>query len=242
VGILINEKLFKKEGAMKKLIAINFCLILLFCTSCQNTSSQEWENVKTASRYLNKGIDALIGKDFETRLITNENEFVGPSHEEFIPLCDDDLQTQFVATDLAIAQPKASLGESASGVPKMEKFETPGGKLASIFKTIHFETDNHVVKNQNDLITVSQIASFLKRNPNYYIITEGHTDKRASSAYNMALGTRRANHIRVLLIKQGVDFNKIYTVSFGKEKPLVVGNTRDDLLKNRRAEFKIFKR
>jgi len=227
---------------MKKIIAICFSLIILFCTSCQNTSSQEWENVKTASRYLNKGFDALIGKDFETKLITNENEFIGPTQEEFIPLCDEDLQTQFVTRDLAIAQPKVSLGEEASGVPKMEKFGSPEGSLASIFKTINFTTDDHVVREQTDLITISKIASFLKKNTSYYLVAEGHCDKRASSAYNMALGTRRANHVRVLLIKQGVDFNKIYTVSYGKEKPLALGNTKEDLLKNRRAEFKIFKR
>ena len=58
----------------------------------------------------------------------------------------------------------------------------------------------------------------------------------------MALGTRRANHIRVLLIKQGVDFNRIYTVSYGKEKPLANGSSREELKQNRRAEFKIYKK
>jgi peptidoglycan-associated lipoprotein len=56
----------------------------------------------------------------------------------------------------------------------------------------------------------------------------------------MALVTRRANHVRVLLIKQGVDFNRIYTISNGKEKPLAQGHSPDAWKRNRRCEYKIY--
>jgi peptidoglycan-associated lipoprotein len=227
---------------MKKLQVLLACSLLFTFSSCQKNSTVAWENVKTAGRYLNKSIDSLIGKEIDSKLITEEDEFIGPDDDDFIPLSDLDLKTQFTTTDAAIAQPKKSIGEQGSGIPKMAKFASPDGKLTTVFKTIHFPTDDHVIREREDLIVISKIANFLKKNPDYYLITEGHTDERASSAYNMALGTRRANHVRVLLIKQGVDFNKIYTVSHGKEKPLASGHTKEDWLQNRRTEFKIFKK
>jgi peptidoglycan-associated lipoprotein len=91
-------------------------------------------------------------------------------------------------------------------------------------------------------LSIQKIATYLKKNPSIYLNIEGHCDERASAAYNMALGLRRANHVRVLLIKQGIDFNRIYTVSHGKEKPKSLGHAEEALSQNRRAEFKIYKR
>ena len=113
---------------------------------------------------------------------------------------------------------------------------------ASIFKMINFETDEHIVREKKDLLSVQNIANYMKKNPNAYLIIEGHCDERASAAYNMALGTRRANHVRVLLIRQGINFNRIYTVSHGKEKPLALGHAPQDWQENRRSEFKIYQR
>jgi peptidoglycan-associated lipoprotein len=73
-------------------------------------------------------------------------------------------------------------------------------------------------------------------------LIEGHTDERASASYNLALGMRRANHIRQLLVKNGVSLNRIYTVSRGKEQPFALGHTPDDWKQNRRGEFKIFEK
>ena len=89
---------------------------------------------------------------------------------------------------------------------------------------------------------IHQIAAYLKNHPSDLLLIEGHTDERASASYNMALGMRRANHIRQLLVKNGVDLNRIYTVSRGKELPLALGHTPVDWKQNRRGEFKIFER
>ncbi len=223
---------------MKKLINLGFILILFTFTSCEK-SNPTWENVKTAGRYIQKSIDSLWGKDYDSEWVKNESDFYGPDDDEFIPLNEKDLKTDS-SYDKAIAQPKKSPGESGSGIPGFSNFKNP--RNASIFRKVHFSTDDHVLRSKDDFLTVQKIATYLKRHPKTYLCIEGHTDERASAAYNMALGTRRANHIRVLLIKQGVDFNRIYTISHGKEKPITLGHSAYDWKQNRRGDFRIYER
>ncbi|OGN66844.1 MAG: hypothetical protein A2888_00755 [Chlamydiae bacterium RIFCSPLOWO2_01_FULL_28_7] len=217
---------------MKKLYLI---LILLVFTSCSNNNTT-WENVKTAGRYIQKSIDSLWGKDYNSEWVNSEDEFKGPESNDFISLNEKDLT--FRSSDKAIPQPQKSLGEG--GVPGFSNFKAPDQK--SLFKTIHFSSDDHLVKDKEDLQTISNIGNYMKRNPKVHLCIEGHCDKRASAAYNMALGTRRANQIRVLLIKQGIDFNRIYTISYGKEKPITNGESQLDHKQNRRGEFKIYEK
>lgn len=218
---------------MKKGLLSIPLLTLLFATSCQKSNST-WEDVKTASRYMNKGIHSLWGDDADSRLIADEKDFVGPNDDDFIPLEDQDLNGQYSSNEKAVAQPRTREG---SKQVNLEKFHSPSNSLNSIFKTLHFDTDDHVVRTREDLVAVAKVANYLKKNPRASILIEGHTDPRASAAYNMALGMRRANHVRVLLIKQGVDKHQIYTVSCGKEKPLSVSS--DLYHMNRRTEFKL---
>lgn len=67
---------------------------------------------------------------------------------------------------------------------------------------------------------------------------EGHTDERGSREYNMALGERRANSVRDFLVLQGVDRSLIETVSYGEERPAVMGSYEGAWSQNRRVELK----
>lgn len=225
---------------MKKFVFL--FLPLIFLCSCQRTTSETWEDVKTAGRYIKKSFQALIGKEVdESRQFVSADEFSGPQSEDFIPLEDSDIKNaKSFAADKAVPQPKVSPGDRSGKVPGMDQFIDPPAQLASVFRLLHFETDNHVIKEKEDLITIARIANYMKKNPNSYLIIEGHCDKRASADYNLALGMRRAQHIRVLLSKQGVDPNRLYTVSYGKEKPLAQGDSKDVFFLNRRAQFKLF--
>jgi peptidoglycan-associated lipoprotein len=224
---------------MKKIIFF-IPIACLLIVGCKNSSNQAWENIKTAGSYLNRGIDSLCGKYTDSRLLSSEEEFLGPMDAEYIPLDEKDLKTLFAKSEGNSPQPKLLPGDKK--VPGINSFQTPKGRLSSIFKRIHFQTDDHVIKKHDDLIVVSKIANYLKKNPKTYLTIEGHCDERASAGYNMALGARRANHVRVLLIKQGVDFNRIYSISHGKERPLVLGHGEDSWKSNRRVEFKVSKK
>ena len=70
--------------------------LLLFTASCSH-NSQTWEDVKTAGRYMQRGVDSILGKDYESRMLTSDEEFYGPSDDDFIPLKDTDLKNLFLA-------------------------------------------------------------------------------------------------------------------------------------------------
>lgn len=214
--------------------------ILLLAVGCSNSSTPAWENVKTAGRYMQKGVDAMMGKDYESRMLTSNEEFYGPYDDDFIPLSDADLQGQFSATDVAMPQPKGIPGQF--GIPNLDAFYAAPGTLSALFRPVHFDTDAHVLHDKNEVSSLMQLAAFLKKNANVYLVIEGHTDERASASYNQALGMRRANFVRSFLVKNGADLNRIYTVSRGKEQPFAQGHAVDDWRANRRSEFRIYQK
>ena len=69
------------------------------------------------------------------------------------------------------------------------------------------------------------------------IILAGFTDERGTAEYNRGLGDRRAGAVRESLISQGVEANRIQTVSFGLEMPADSGHSEAAWAKNRRAEI-----
>ena len=78
-------------------------------------------------------------------------------------------------------------------------------------------------------------ANFLRSNPSYKVTVEGHADERGTPEYNIALGERRANAVKMYLQGKGVGADQISIVSYGKEKPAVLGHDEAAYAKNRRA-------
>ncbi|WP_114191807.1 peptidoglycan-associated lipoprotein Pal [Edaphovirga cremea] len=78
-------------------------------------------------------------------------------------------------------------------------------------------------------------AAFLRSNPSYKVTVEGHADERGTPEYNIALGERRANAVKMYLQGKGVSADQISIVSYGKEKPAVLGHDEAAFAKNRRA-------
>ncbi len=82
-------------------------------------------------------------------------------------------------------------------------------------------------------------VTWLKANPTAKITIEGHADERGTSEYNLALGERRAKATRDYLVAAGVDAARISTVSYGEERPFVLGHDESAWKWNRRAHFVI---
>jgi peptidoglycan-associated lipoprotein len=83
--------------------------------------------------------------------------------------------------------------------------------------------------------TLNGQAQWLKANPDYAIIVEGHADEQGTREYNIALGARRADAVRNYLISQGVPGNRMQTVSYGKERPIALCSDESCYSQNRRA-------
>ena len=100
--------------------------------------------------------------------------------------------------------------------------------------TIYFRYDSDQI--QDEYVSVMQAhAQYLRDNPDSRIIIEGHTDERGTPEYNIALGERRARAVARYMQNLGVDVNQLSIVSYGEEKPLVVGHNENAWAKNRRA-------
>jgi peptidoglycan-associated lipoprotein len=80
-------------------------------------------------------------------------------------------------------------------------------------------------------------ATWLKTNPGYGLLVEGHCDERGTEQYNLALGDRRASIVRDYLVTLGVDTARIRTVSYGEERPFDAAHIESAWAKNRRAHL-----
>ncbi len=207
-------------------------LSLLLITGCQKRSGNIWEDNQTGAKYSHQNAASL----WETSgAPVASDDLLSPVSEEFVPLKDEDLKNQFA--DGAIPQSSHSLGEG--GVPSAEEFSDPKGEMASLFHPLFFNTDDHIIRGQDSLESIHRMAAYLKAHPKTSLIIEGYCDERGAEAYNMALGARRANSVRSMLIKQGVNPDQLHTISFGKEKPFVMGHGPDAWAQNRRAHFRV---
>jgi len=81
--------------------------------------------------------------------------------------------------------------------------------------------------------TLQRQADWLKRYGNVTVTVEGHCDDRGTREYNLALGERRAAAVKRVLVALGVPANRIQTVSYGKERPTVVGDNEQAWAQNR---------
>jgi peptidoglycan-associated lipoprotein len=83
--------------------------------------------------------------------------------------------------------------------------------------------------------TLEKQAQWLRTYGNTSVTIEGHCDERGTREYNLALGERRANAARNYLISLGVDANRVNTISYGKERPAVMGSDNSSWAQNRRG-------
>jgi peptidoglycan-associated lipoprotein len=76
---------------------------------------------------------------------------------------------------------------------------------------------------------------WMSKNPSAKVTIEGHCDARGTSEYNIALGNRRAEAVKAYMVAKGISADRISTVSYGKERPAVVGSDEAAYAKNRRG-------
>ena len=99
---------------------------------------------------------------------------------------------------------------------------------------VHFAFDSSAISSEARAI-IGQWADGLLAHPDLDVVVEGHCDERGTREYNLALGERRANAIRDVLVALGVDPARVGTISYGKERPVVSGHDPEAWAANRRG-------
>jgi peptidoglycan-associated lipoprotein len=103
-------------------------------------------------------------------------------------------------------------------------------------KDIHFDFDKYDIR-PGDAKILDENARWMKANPSYLILIEGHADERGTNEYNLALGERRAKSAINYLVAQGVQASRLTLISYGEERPLCAQKTEECWARNRRAHF-----
>jgi len=103
-----------------------------------------------------------------------------------------------------------------------------------VLNDVMFDYDRAVLKPAG-LKEIERIARYLQNNPDMLAVVEGHTDWIASEKYNLALGARRAEAVKKGLAAQGVQDERVRTVSFGESRPRASNETAEGRALNRRA-------
>ena len=78
-------------------------------------------------------------------------------------------------------------------------------------------------------------VAWLKQHSDVSVIVEGHCDERGTREYNLALGEKRAQAVKNYLISLGISSDRVSTISYGKERPAVVGSNDGAWAQNRRS-------
>ena len=102
--------------------------------------------------------------------------------------------------------------------------------------TVYFDYDSTEVKPRFAEI-IQRAAVHLQSNPSGRLRLEGHTDERGTRAYNLALGERRAQSVRDVILELGALAEQVDWVSYGEELPAVTGQDEGIWKQNRRVEI-----
>lgn len=133
----------------------------------------------------------------------------------------------------------AGQGAGQSSVTAVQAGPSDGDKggPAGVARVIYFDYDSFVVRSDFQPV-VDQHARFLQGDRSRSVVLEGNTDERGSREYNLALGQKRAEAVRRALTLVGASDSQIEAVSFGEEKPAVLGSGEEAYAKNRRVELR----
>ncbi|HEY8873390.1 MAG TPA: peptidoglycan-associated lipoprotein Pal [Stellaceae bacterium] len=133
-------------------------------------------------------------------------------------------------------EPGAS-GPGGPGGPGGSSRFGPGSQqdlAATAGDRVFFAYDRSDISSEAQQILQRQ-SGWLKRYPNVSVTIEGHTDERGTREYNLALGERRAQAVKNVLVALGIPAARVSTISYGKERPEVPHSDDQSYAQNRRG-------
>lgn len=147
---------------------------------------------------------------------------------------------------------EASIAAEANAIGTVEPLHTPvaqdqsltaeysEGRTSPEMLPIYFDFDQSNIRD-DQRGRIDGNAYYLDTHPEVKIRIEGNCDERGTNEYNIALGERRAIASKKYLINKGISEERMETVSYGEEKPLLYGHDELSWAQNRRDDFVIAK-
>jgi len=139
----------------------------------------------------------------------------------------------------AVAPAPAPVVEAPAAAPApavvVDPLNDPNSVLAK--RSVYFPFDISAVQ-EADKPIVEAHGKYLSEHPDSKVRVEGNCDERGSNEYNLALGQRRADSVKKMLILSGAKASQIETVSYGEEKPVCTEHNEACWKQNRRSDIK----
>lgn len=137
-------------------------------------------------------------------------------------------------------EPMAAMEESleSEAVLSKEAQDILEGRTSGPLLPVYFDFDKSNIR-EDQRARIEKNAAFLKENSEVKVRIEGNCDERGTNEYNMALGERRALSAKKYLQNLGIHPDRMHTLSFGEEKPLLYGHDEYSWAQNRRDDFVI---
>jgi peptidoglycan-associated lipoprotein len=108
-------------------------------------------------------------------------------------------------------------------------------------KIVYFDFDKSDLTSDS-LEILKENADYLSKKADLKVVVEGDTDNRGTTEYNLSLGQRRALKVKDYYVQFGIVPDRIATISYGSENPVIDENNETAWSKNRRSETKVLKR
>ena len=110
------------------------------------------------------------------------------------------------------------------------------GEYDGFEPSVYFDYDRFDVK-PSYVEVIKKIAQIMRENRTSKILLEGHSDERGTREYNLALGHKRAESVAKALEAEGINRQRMATVSFGEEDPADNIPNENGWAKNRRCDL-----
>ncbi len=101
---------------------------------------------------------------------------------------------------------------------------------------INFDTGKATIKPDSEKV-LTEVASLLQKQPDWYMMIAGHTDNVGTDAVNTPLSLQRASSVIAWLAAKGIDKSRLMPAGFGSRKPVVDNNTEEGRAQNRRVDL-----
>ena len=147
----------------------------------------------------------------------------------------EDRSAAGAAADAANTKGAGATGVTGTAGGAMQPHKDPRNILSQK-RSIYFDYDQFVIKDEFRA-TVEAHAKYLQGNRTLRVTLQGNTDERGTREYNIALGQKRADAVKKLMVLLGATEVQIETVSFGKEKPRREGHDETSWAENRRVDI-----
>ena len=125
-------------------------------------------------------------------------------------------------------------GSSSDSATTYSYDTDPKTALIKVGDRVLFGYDSSELDDDDTSVLDNQ-AKFLNQNPSLKVTIEGHCDERGTREYNLALGEKRASAVKDYLISVGINSERVSVVSYGKERPQVLGSNKAAWSMNRRS-------